>query len=414
MTEIKETAIAAKGTRERLDNSLILAAVTGGHAISHFIFQGFLVALPAVKDALQIGPVEVGAIVSAREMASGLAALPGGVICDRLRRYWGLILTACMVGFGLGWLTVGLSPSYPILIAGMVLLSISSSIWHLPAMAALSQRFASRRGTALAIHGVGGALGDVLGPVLTGLLLTYLAWRGLLNAYAVVPVFFAVAVAWVFRNTHWLRDAGRLDSDLRTQMRETKDLLTNRTLWAVNLIAALRGMCYQAYTAFLPLFLSEELGFDSKGVGFYLGLLFSVSIVASPAMGYLSDRVGRKTVVIPMLLGLCVLSVALALYGQGIALTVIIVLLGLFIRSDYSLLSAMVLDVVGQGVATTTLGITSFTRFVIGAISPLIAGLLYERMGMDAVLYYAAGIYALAVVLILAIRLPSVEASRDA
>ena len=112
---------------------------------------------------------------------------------------------------------------------------------------------------------------------------------------------------------------------------------------------------------------------------------------------------------VPALLGLCVLSVMLALYGQGIALTIIIVLLGLFIRSDYSLLSAMVLDVVGKGVATTTLGVVSFTRFVIGAISPLIAGVLYERMGMDAVLYYAAGIYALAAVLLLTTRLQSAQ-----
>jgi MFS family permease len=128
-------------------------------------------------------------------------------------------------------------------------------------------------------------------------------------------------------------------------------------------------------------------------------------------MGYLSDRIGRKAVLVPALWGLCALSVLLALYGQGAALTVIVVVLGLFIRSDYSLLSAMVLDVVGEGVATTTLGIVSFTRFALSGVSPLIAGVLYERMGMDAVLYYAAAIYALAAVLLWTIRLPRGETS---
>jgi MFS family permease len=139
--------------------------------------------------------------------------------------------------------------------------------------------------------------------------------------------------------------------------------------------------------------------------------MFSVSIVASPLMGYLSDRVGRKTVVVPTLLGLSVLSVLLALFGQGILLTAIILLLGLFLRSDYSLMSAMVLDVVGDNVATTTLGITSFTRFLIGAISPVIAGFLYRAMGMAAVLYYVAGLYVLAAMLLAAIRLRPSEAS---
>jgi MFS family permease len=180
-------------------------------------------------------------------------------------------------------------------------------------------------------------------------------------------------------------------------------------VWRVNLVSCLRGMCYQAYTTFLPLYLAEEVGFDSKGVGFHLGLMFSVGIVASPAMGYLSDRVGRKMVLLPALLGLCLLSVLLALYGEGIALTLILFVLGLFLRSDYSLLSAMVLDVAGKGVATTTLGIVSFTRFVVGSVSPLIAGVLYERMGMDAVFYYVAGIYALAGVLLWTTRLRAAE-----
>jgi MFS family permease len=215
----------------------------------------------------------------------------------------------------------------------------------------------------------------------------------------------------MFRDMRGSDDAASTCVDRQAQMAEIKSLLKNTMVWRVNLISSLRGMCYQAYTTFLPLFLAEEVGLNSKGVGLHLGLLFTVGILSSPLMGHLSDRVGRKAVLVPALLGLCLLSVLLALFGQGVALTIIILVLGLFIRSDYSLLSAMVLDVVGEGVATTTLGIVSFTRFALSGLSPLIAGVLYERMGMDAVLYYAAGIYALAALLLLTIRLPRAEAS---
>ena len=262
---------------------------------------------------------------------------------------------------------------------------------------------------ALAIHGIGGAVGDVAGPVLTGLLLSYLTWRDVISAYAVGPMLLVVVVARVFRDMSWMQNAEQAAPDLRAQIKEIRALLKNTMVWRINLVSCLRGMCYQAYTTFLPLYLAEELGFDAKGVGFHLGLLFSVGIIASPVMGYLSDRVGRKTVLVPALFGLCVLSVLLAMYGQGIALMIIFVLLGLFLRSDYSLLSAMVLDVVGKGVATTTLGIVSFTTFVVGAISPLIAGVLYEWEGMAAVLYYIAGIYALAAVLLLTTRLHAAD-----
>jgi DHA1 family solute carrier family 18 vesicular amine transporter 1/2 len=255
-----------------------------------------------------------------------------------------------------------------------------------------------------------------LGPVLTGMLLASMTWRGVISAYAVGPLLLVIVIARVFTRTFgnmpWSADdADPSCVDRQAQIAEIKSLLKNTLVWRINLVSCLRGMCYQAYTTFLPLFLAEEVGFDSKGVGFHLGLLFTVGIFASPLMGHLSDRIGRKVVVVPALLGLCVLSVLLALFGQGVALTLIILALGFFIRSDYSLISAMVLDVVGKGVATTTLGIVSFTRFALSGISPLIAGVLYERMGMAAVLYYAAAIYALAALLLLTIRLPRPETS---
>ena len=393
-------AIATHKGRRALDrgDALVLTGVTGGHAISHFLYQSFLVMLPTVRDALGIGPVQVGAIMTARELASGLTSLPGGLICDRLRRHWGAVLALCMVGFGLGWLIVGLSQTYVVLVIGMMLTSVAASLWHLPAMAALSQRFSRRRGTALSIHGVGGNLGDVLGPILTGFMLGYLSWRGVLGVYVTIPLLVAVMVIWAFRDVGANQDSEASQPSIRTQVAEARLLLRDATIWQVNAVSALHGMCYQVYTTFLPLYLADELGLDARGIGLYLGLLFSFGIVANPLMGYLSDRVGRKAIIIPTLVGSCVFSLLLALLGQGSMFVVIIFVLGIFLRSDFSLLSAAALDIVGHRVATTTLGVLSFSRCVMGAISPLIGGVLYERWGMDAALYYVAALFALATV----------------
>ena len=393
---------------EAQTSRLILGTVTAAHAVSHFLSQGFLVALPTIRSTLGISPVGIGAIMTVREMTGGLASLPAGVLCDRLRRHWGAVLAACMVGFGAGWLMVGLAPSYGALMVAMVVVSITGSISHLPSMAALSHCYSRRRGTALAIHGVGGTVGDVLGPTVTGMVLAWLTWRDAISIYAAAPVLVGAMLYWSFRRLN-PEEEGQEEQDLRAQMRETRKLLRSPTVWLINLVSAMRGMCFQAYTTFLPLFLAEEIGFGPKGVGIHLGLLFSVGIVASPAMGYLSDRVGRKAVVVPTLLSLAGLSVILAMYGDGIMLTVLIVVLGIFLRSDYALLSAMVLDAVGENVATTTLGVMSFTRFALSAVSPLIAGFLYEQSGMDAVLYYAAGLYGLAGVILVVTPLARTE-----
>jgi MFS family permease len=407
MTEACEPTITRERSTARGGNVSVLTGLTAGHAIFHVLYQSFLVVLPTLRNSLAISPVQVGAIITAREISSGLAAIPGGVICDRLQRHWGLILALCIGGFGLGWLLVGLSPGYGLLILGMVLVGVSSSIWHLPAMAALSQRFSDRRGTALAVHGIGGNIGDVFGPAMTGILLTYVVWRNILSAYALVPLFLALVVLWAFRDIGRVADDDTGSDTFAAQMKVTAGLLKNWTLWRVNLVSGLRGMCYEVYVTFLPLHLADALGFDSKAIGFHIALMFSVGILASPLMGYLSDRFGRKSVLVPTLMGSCLLSVALALLGQGILLTVIVALLGLFLRSDYSLLSATVLDIVGHQVATTTLGVLSFTRFLMGAISPIIAGLLYQTLGMNATLLYASALFALAALIFLTTRLPT-------
>ena len=156
----------------------ILTGFTIAHGIFHFMQQSFAVMLPAIRETFGISAIQIGALMTAKEIAMGVSSLPGGVLSDRLRRYRGIIMAACMALFGLSWLLIGIASVYPLLIFGMVLGSIATSVWHLPSMAEISRRFSENKGTSLAIFGIGGSIGDIFGPVITGLLLSVLAWRG--------------------------------------------------------------------------------------------------------------------------------------------------------------------------------------------------------------------------------------------
>jgi MFS family permease len=72
----------------------------------------------------------------------------------------------------------------------------------------------------------------------------------------------------------------------------------------------------------------------------------------------------------------------------------LIALLGLTVRSDYAIVSATILDLAGSRVASTILGVLSTTRFMMGAIAPLIAGALYQYHGMRATLLFVALVFA--------------------
>ena len=83
------------GIRRRA--AFIIGGLTSGHGVFHWIAQSFIVVLPEVRDLLLGGStVAVTSIQSTREVVSGVVALPGGVLTDALRRYWGWVMAACM------------------------------------------------------------------------------------------------------------------------------------------------------------------------------------------------------------------------------------------------------------------------------------------------------------------------------
>ena len=403
----------AKGIRTTAQ--FILTGLSGGHAVFHWFSQSFFVMLPEVVATFGLSGLQVGAVAATREMVSGIIALPGGVVTDMLRRHWGSVLTACMALFGLGWLIMGIAPSYPILLVGMAIVAAAASMWHLPATAALSHRFSHHRASALSLHGVGGNIGDVLGPALTGVLLLTLSWRGILSIYAAVPLFLAFVVFWAFRNIgHFENDDSR-PARFREQMANTRDSFKEHPrLWGIMTVAGLRGMANVAFLPFLALYLGldEELGLGNASLGLHIALLVGVGVFATPVTGYISDRLGRKLVLIPGLIGLSALTALLIPFGEGIGLIIILAFLGTFLFSDQPILTAAALDVVGENVAASTLGVFSFSRFALAGASPLIAGQLFDAQGIEAVFLYISGIYLLATIVLLAVPLaPSQRAA---
>ena len=413
MAEFSEDYSTYKEHRSLRDTApFILAGLSGCHSVFHWFNQSFLVILPEVVATFGLSGLQVGTISAMQEMVSGIIALPGGVVTDMLRRHWGSVLAGCMALFGLGWLAMGISPVYPILLLCMGVVAAAASIWHLPATAALSLRFMDRRGSALSVHGVGGNIGDVLGPLLTGALLLSLSWREILSIYAAVPLFLAFLVFWAFRDIGKTGSQDVRSAGFKEQMYNTRlSFREQPRLWGIMVVAGLRGMANVAFLPFLALYLGldDELGLGHASLGLHIALLVGVGVVATPITGYVSDRVGRKVVLIPGMLSLCVLTALLVPFGEGIGLIVILALLGTFLFSDQPILTAAALDVVGQKVAASTLGVFSFSRFVLAAASPIIAGKLFDTQGIEYAFFYISGIYLLATVVLLAVPLAMPE-----
>jgi len=391
----------------RQNGPFVLANLTSGHGLFHWFSQSLTFMLPEIRDTFGISTSQVSYLAATRELVSGIAAMPGGVFTDMVRRHWGLILACCMGIFGLGWVVMGFSPIYPGVLAGMVLIALSTSLWHLPALAAISRRFPERRGSALSVHGVGGNIGDVIAMAITGFLLGFLSWQGLLKIYAILPLFLTFLVFWSFR------DIGRYNQtasdnvkpDLSRQLAQTRALFRNPRLWGISLASGVRGMAFVSFMTFLPLYLNDELGLSGSARGFYLMLPLLVGIPFTPLMGYLSDRVGRKWVLIPGMILLGSLTLMLVPYGQGLTLIFLLVGLGTFLNSDQPLLTSAALDTAGREVAAATLGFMSLSRLILSATAPPIGSIFYN-ISPDWVFIYIAVLFAVSTIILIITPIP--------
>ena len=416
-----ESAAAPDASRRYM-----VPGLAAGHATFHWIIQSVAVILPEIQAYFMLTSVGAAGIMSAREVAAGLIALPGGVVTDIVRRHWGLLLAGCLAVAALGSLALGLSPVYTLLLIGIGAVAIAHSIWHLPASASLSHHFAARRGTALAFHGVGGSIGDVAGPLATGAMLAYLGWRGLISVYglyAVVTLAMGLAAIWAFRHI------GRVDTaagappesprtpatyppvsrpgetasgtspespTLARRIEMTRRLLRRPVLWGLTFVRGLRSMCLVSLVTVLPLYLGDDLEIGPLGRSVHLSLLIVVGLLAKPLAGNLSDRWGRKQVLVPGLLWSALAAVLMAVFDRGAALMVMVSLMGLFLYPDQPILTAAVFDVIGREVASTGLGVVASAAFLMSAASALIAGAIYDTMGFAAAMYYIAALFVLA------------------
>lgn len=391
--------ITSEETKDlRLTARVMVTGLAVGHVAFHWIIQSFVVVLPEIQRTFGLNGVGVGGILTMRELASGLVTLPGGVVVDILRRWWGWLLAGCVGASGLGSLLMGISPVYPLLLFGVAVVAVSHSLWHLPASASLSHHFASRRGVMLSFHGVGGSVGDVAGPLITGALLVVMGWRGILSVYAVAPLFMGVMAVWVFKGIGDVKEDDAKPVGLAERLAMTKSLFTSRLLWGLTLVRGLRSMALVALVTLLPLYLGNDLDLGVFNRGFHIGMLIAVGLLAKPVAGMMSDKLGRKQVLVPGLVWSCVFALLLIVFEDGTTLTVTIALLGLFLYPDQPILTAALFDVVGREVATTGLGVVSCAAFLMAAVSPLIAGAIYETAGFEAGLYYIAGLFAVAAV----------------
>ncbi len=84
--------------------------------------------LPYIKQEFGLDYTQAGLIASAFSIPYGIAQLPGGYLADRLGPRTMITISICGIGFS--GLMIGLSHSYVLMIAFLILMGITGGGYH--------------------------------------------------------------------------------------------------------------------------------------------------------------------------------------------------------------------------------------------------------------------------------------------
>ncbi len=390
----------------------LMVGLSAGHMVKHFYQQAFLLLIPSVKEALLLNDVQVGIIGTVRTVGSSAMNVPAGMMADLWRSKVGLILASSLASIAVGYLLIGAFPTYWMLLLGVAVTGMGTSLWHAPAFGTLAAVYPNMRATAMAVHRMGGNIGDSISPVAMGLILggvafwglewTGLGWRAV-SLVLVAPALLSALLVLVGYGSRSGASGGGMPN-VGAYFRAAQGLLTNASVMGMVMLASVRAMAHGGLSIFLVLYMSEDLGFSAINVGFHVALLSLFGIPASPVMGWASDRFGRRVVIVIGLSAIALLILALLPFGSGWAFTVILALLGVFLYSVNPVMLAAAIEGADRGTEGSVAALMFTGQALFGAMAPVVAGFLREGFGMDGVFYYSGGI--VAVIAIASVFLP--------
>jgi MFS family permease len=277
---------------------------------------------------------------------------------------------------------IGVAVAWPTVLGARFFDRVGAGFRSAPRDALLASSVSKEhRGKAFGLESFGDNLGAFLGPLLAVLLMTALAVEIRWIFYlAFVPGLLAFLMVLLVRErTATVAAKARID---------IKRVRFPKTYWAYLLATALFGIGNSS-NAFLIL-RTQEIGASLVTTTLiYAGFNLVAALISYPA-GFLSDRFGRKGVLLLSFLVFLIAYLGFALAGSIQLIAPLFVFYGLYQGTFRSVGKAFASDFVPEQLRASGIGWYSATVGLLELVASIVAGLLWDHIGHAAVFVYGA------------------------
>jgi MFS family permease len=366
-------AYAGVGPAERR----IVLYTASTHSLIHILEWTYSALLVDIGNQYGAGFFLLGALSNVFSYAFGFAALPSGLLTDRLGSQ--RVLYLCLGGASLAAVLVGLSPNVWVLAIALAALGLTIGLYH-PAGVSLIAQGVRQRGMALGLHGVAGNLGIAATPLLTVTLADAFSWRAAYFFLASLTLVLGLVLTAV-RVTDQESPTAPEPVAAASASEPTGTLL----LWPLILVYAvfvLNGFVYSAARTFLPTHIRlkgyEDLGAAMTTVALLTGALGQY-VGGSLTQRYALERLAP---IMPILV-----VPALVLLGttQEALLVVAAAAFVMFSFGGQPVFNSLIADYTPTRLLGRSYGVSFFASFGLASFGSTYAGFFADRWDTAAV-----------------------------
>ena len=353
-------------------------------AIAHAVNHAQAVILPPlfllVIAEFNVPVAAIAFVSAAGSISSGLVQATFAGVTRRVPRRWLMAVGGLL--FGAGFAGQAVAGSWPAFAALNVASRVGGSPQHPVGNGLLAEQFPpERRGFAISAHISGGNVGTVFVAIFGPALLSTIGWRGVSILLGIPAAVIGLAILGLVRESGADRAAaiasGSVGAGVRTSLRSP---VIRRIYLASVLGGGGRGL--GVANLFALLYLSHVLALPGDLTYTMYGALIVLSVPMPLVAGWLSDRVGRRPVIVGAYLGgavgfLVFIAAGSSLLGLWIGLAI----MGLFSFAESPQLQALLADVVPTSLRDVTFALYFTLAFGVGSLWTALYGGVIDILG---------------------------------
>jgi len=352
------------------DDNTFLAIMTLVHMVNDGFEMVLPTLLPMVAISLDLSYSQIGIVSGAMVLSMGLGQAIVGVWAD-LVGHKKLMIIFGVVFSSLGYIALGISHGYYLLLIGSAMVGFGLSIYHPVSMTIITSRFHEARGRAVGIHGCGGNTGMFLFPLIAGVLADIIGWRETLFIFPVIGIVIITIYAATVR-----------DDNLKMGEFEPRKLMVP-ALAIIILSIGLFNMATRGFFTYFPVEL-KAIGHSSSITGAYFSFFFGIGILGQYLGGCLSDRYDKVKALFLLLIVAGISMYTALQYPTGVALFLSILVAGISVNMVWPIFFVLYADKTPPALRGTGFGVFFSTNYIFAAGSPVIMGQLGTAYSISA------------------------------